>query len=125
MDCEGMKELCIATNVSYIEQKGDCMSVRATSWRSGAVCSAVQAGVPVQNIMSLSRWKNFLLQVPLDLQGTACSMWADTSLHMVPATSGLLVAEFDVSGFFAPHIACDINSMLSVLGIDVNGPSSS
>ena len=72
-----------------------------------------------------NRWKNYLLQAPLDLQGTACSMWADTSLRIVPATSGLLVAEFDVSGFFDPHIAGDINSMLSGLGIDVNGPSSS
>jgi hypothetical protein len=122
--------LMIAANVSFIDQKGDRMSVKAASWRSGAVCSAVQAGVPAQNIMFLGRWtseawKNYLLQAPSDLQGAACSMWADTSLRMVPATSGLLVAEFDVSGFFAPHIACDINSMLSVLGIDVNGPSSS
>ena len=104
------------------------MLVKAALWRSGAVCSAVQARVPAQDIQSLGRWtseawKNYLLQAPLNLQDVACSMWADTSLSMVPATSGLLVAEFDVSGFFAPRIACDINSMLSKLGIDVNDPT--
>ena len=120
--------LLSAANVSFVDQKGDQMLVKAASWRSGAVCSAVQAGVPAQDIQSLGRWtseawKNYLLQAPLNLQDGACSMWADTSLNMVPATSGLLVAEFDVSGFFAPRIACDINSMLSKLGIDVNDPT--
>ena len=111
--------------ISFVDQKGDQMLVKAVLWRSGAVCSAVQAGVPAQDIQRLDWWtsKDYLLQAPLNLQDEACSMWADTSLRMAPATSGLLVAEFDVSGFFAPRIACDINSMLSKLGIDVNDPT--
>jgi hypothetical protein len=99
--------------------------LKAALWRAGAVCSAVQAGAPAQVIQSLDWWtsKDYLLQALLSLQDGACSMWADTSLRMAPATSGLLVAEFDVSGFFAPRIACAIISMLSKLGIDVNDPS--
>jgi hypothetical protein len=112
-------------NVSFVDHRGVAMDVRAASWRSGAVCSAVRANVSVPYIMALGRWssrawENYLLQAPVDLQGSANSMWADASLRLAPATSGLKVAEFDVGGFFAPLIARSINNDLSSLSIDVN-----
>lgn len=114
-------------NIAFVDHRGDPMDVKAASWRSGAVCSAVKAGVSVPHIMALGRWtssawENYLLQTPLDLQGSANSMWAGASLHLAPATSGLRVAEFDVGGFFTPYIADSINEELSSLKIDVNTP---
>jgi len=112
-------------NIAFVDHRGDTMDVRAASWRSGAVCSAVKAGVSVPHIMALGRWsssawENYLLQAPMDLQGSASSMWAGTSLQLAPATSGLRVAEFDVGGFFAPFFAQSINIDLSTLCINVN-----
>jgi hypothetical protein len=64
-------------------------------------------------------WENYLLHAPMDLQGSASSMWANASLQMAPATSGLRVVEFDVGGFFAPTIARSVNIDLSSLNINV------
>jgi hypothetical protein len=115
--------MCLA-DISFVDHKGVVMDVRAASWRSGAVCSAVKAGVSVPYIMALGRWssrawENYLLHAPMDLQGSASSMWADASLQMAPATSGLRVVEFDVGGFFAPTIARSVNIDLSSLNINV------
>ena len=55
----------------------------------------------------------------MDLQGSAYSMWADTSRQLAPATSGLRLVEFDVGGFFAPAITREINADLSGLSIVV------
>ena len=44
--------------VSFVDHKGVKMSVKAASWRSGAVCSAAAAGVPVPYIMILGRWSS-------------------------------------------------------------------
>ena len=84
-----------------------------------------QGKVSVPHIMGLGRWtseawKNYLLQAPLDLQTSASSMWSDTSLLLAPANSGLEVVDFDVDGFFTPHIVRSINSKLGRLKIDVN-----
>jgi hypothetical protein len=70
-----------------------------------------KARVSVPKIMAMGRWTsrardNYVLQAPMDLQGSANSMWTATSLQLAPATSGLKVAEFDVGGFF-PY--CSIN----------------
>jgi hypothetical protein len=121
--------LMAAANISFVDLRGDAMDVRAASWRSGAVCSAVAAGVSAPNIMSLGRWTsnaylNYLLQAAPDLQGSAKSMWANTRLRVSPATSGLEVAEFDVGGFFAPHMAATLNPSLVGLAIDVLNPPS-
>jgi len=120
-------ELMAKANISFVDHRGNPMAVKAASWRSGAVCSAVKAKVSVPHIMGLGRWtseawKNYLLQAPLDLQTSAWSMWSDTSLLLAPANSGLEVADFDVGGFFSPHIARSINSKLGSLKIDVNCP---
>jgi hypothetical protein len=118
-----------AANISFVDLRGDAMDVRAASWRSGAVCSAVAAGISAPNIMSLGRWTsnaylNYLLQAAPDLQESASSMWANTNLRMAPSASGLKVAEFDVGGFFAPHMATSLNSSMVGLAIDVRNPPS-
>ena len=97
--------LVLAAKVSFVDGKGVPMSVKSASWRSGAVCSAVAANVSVPHIMALGRWtsdawKNYLLQAPLDLHGSAGSMWSSPNLQLMPSGSGLGVAEFDVGGFF-------------------------
>jgi hypothetical protein len=122
--------LMVAAGISFVDLRGDPMDVRAASWRTGATCSAVGSGVSAPNIMSLGRWRsnaylNYLLQAAPDLQGSANSIWANTSLRMAPsASSGLRVAEFDVGGFFAPHMATSLNTSLARLAIDVNSPPS-
>jgi hypothetical protein len=122
--------LMVAAGISFVDLRGDPMDVRAASWRSGATCSAVGSGVSAPNIMSLGRWRsnaylNYLLQAAPDLQGSANSIWANTSLRMAPSSSsGLRVAEFDVGGFFAPHMATSLNTSLARLAIDVNNPPS-
>ena len=121
-------ELMRQANFAFIDSKGRAMDVKAASWRAGAVCSAIQARVSVPHIMTLGRWssdawKNYLLQAPWDLQGSAGSMWNDASLQLTSATSGLGVESFDVGGFFAPLVAQSLNSTMCVLGIDVNCPT--
>jgi hypothetical protein len=46
-------------------------------------------------------------------------MWADASLQMAPATSGLSVVEFDAGGFFAPIIERAVIDDLSSMSVDV------
>ena len=121
--------LMVLAGISFVDLRGDPMDVRAASWRSGAVCTAVKAGVSAPNIMSLGRWSstaylNYLLQAAPDLQGSATMMWASTNLQLAAATSGLEVAEFNVGGFFAPHIANSIDRISRVLNIDVRNPPS-
>jgi hypothetical protein len=118
--------MCLA-NIAFVDHRGDPMDVRAASWRSGAASSAVKAQMPVPHIMALGRWtsrawENYILQSHVDLQGSANSMWAGTSLQLAPSTSGLKVAEFDAGGFFAPFLAQTINTDLSTLNIDINSP---
>ena len=116
-------------NVSFVDSNGVAMDVHAASWRSGAVCSSVQAGMTVPHIMALGRWTSeawlsYLLQAPPDLREAARSMWTATSLQVVrPHSSDHGVTEFDAGGLFAPYIARSINTTLSQLKIDVNSPS--
>jgi hypothetical protein len=96
-------------NISFVDGKGAPMDVKAASWRSGAVCSAVRAHMPVPHMMALGRWtsdawKNYIMQSPMDLQGSASAMWADASLQLAPPSAVLSVAEFDVVGFFSPFM---------------------
>ena len=68
---------------------------------------------------------NYLLQAAPDLQGSANSIWANANLRVASSSSsGLSVAEFDVGGFFAPHMATSLNTSLARLAIDVRNPPS-
>ena len=120
-------ELMMQADISFIDNRGGAMKVKAASWRSGAACSAVQAHVSVPHIMALGRWsteswENYILHAPVDLQGPAGSMWAGARLQLTPTTLGLGLVSFDVGGFFAPFIAQSLNNTMSSLGIDVNCP---
>ena len=120
-------ELMAMAHVSFVDNSGLPMPIKASSWRSGAVCSAVAAGVSEAHIRALGRWtsdawRSYLLQAPLDLHGSAGSMWRGPNLCLVPTTAGLGVAEFDVGGFFAPTIAREISQSLSALSIDIDNP---
>jgi hypothetical protein len=121
-------KLMFLANISFVDNNGVRMDVHAASWRSGAVCSAVKAGVAVPHIMAFGRWTseawmNYLLQAPPDLQESARSMWADTNLRLDHPTSSILgVVEFDVGGLFAPFLSQPLNAALSKMSIDVNNP---
>ena len=124
-------QLCVVQQMCFLpcaaNNSGLPMPIKASSWRSGAVCSAVAAGVSEAHIRALGRWtsdawRSYLLQAPLDLHGSAGSMWRGPNLCLVPTTAGLGVAEFDVGGFFAPTIAREISQSLSALSIDIDNP---
>ena len=120
-------ELMAVARVSFVDSSGAPMPVRAASWRAGAVCSAVAAGVSVPHIMKLGRWtsdawRNYLLQAPLDLHRSAGSMWMDPKLCVVPAVAALGVVEFDVGGFFAPTIKQNISRSMAPLSLDIDNP---
>ncbi len=108
--------MLLAANVSFVDQKGDPMLVTAASLRSGAVCSAeeyppmifrVWAGGPLRSGRTTycrPRWT---------CKMRPCSMWpipacAWSRPHPNRACWWQSLTEFDVSGFFAPHVACDI-----------------
>ena len=117
-----------AAGIAFVNSKGVPMSVKATSWRAGAVCSASKAGITVPHIMAMGRWTsqawvNYLLQGPADLQESASSMWTSPKLRLVPATSSCLrVAEFNVGGFFAPHDIQALNRSMKALKVNVEHP---
>ena len=87
--------LMICVGMSFNDHMGAPMDVRAASWRSGAVCSAVSAGVSVPYIMIMGRWssrawENYVQQAPVDLQQVAQSLY---NSNLYPARS---VSGFDV-----------------------------
>jgi hypothetical protein len=91
---------------------------------SKTVRPAVQAGVPAQDVQSLGRGGPLsLIAGPAGPARDGLFDVAATSLHMAPATSGLLVESLTCVGFFAPCIACVIGIMLSKPSMKVNDPS--
>ena len=87
--------LMICAGLSFDDHKGAPMDVRAASWRSGAVCSAISAGVSVPYIMIMGRWSSqaweaYVQQAPVDLQRTAQSLYSSNS------SSAHEVSGFDV-----------------------------
>jgi hypothetical protein len=74
------------------------MAIKASSWRAGAVRSALDAGVPEPYIMAMGRWKsqawiNYVVDRGLDLRQTAHAMWAP-SQSRPPTKSGAVVEMF-------------------------------
>jgi hypothetical protein len=84
--------------VSFQDAKGAKMAIKASSWRAGAVRSALDAGVPEPYIMAMGRWKsqawiNYVVDRGLDLRQTAHAMWAP-SQSRPPTKSGAVVEMF-------------------------------
>ena len=66
--------------VPIIDIEGAASRVLASSWRAGAVQSAIAAGISESMIMELGRWKstawrNYLFFSQFDLQGACLEMW--------------------------------------------------
>ena len=49
-------QLMRAAGISLVDDRGQTLSVMASSWRAGGVRSAVEAGVGEAAIMELGRW---------------------------------------------------------------------
>ena len=97
-------ELMADAGVAFVDELGRRMDVKASSWRAGAVLSAVRAKVSEPYIRAFGRWAtsswtNYMLRCPLDMQGAAQSIWA--SQAPPGSDGGLRVGAFDAQAFFA------------------------
>lgn len=73
--------LASAAGIQVLAGDGTVAPVRASSWRAGAVRSAIDAGVSDGIIMALGRWRSiawerYLLHSVSRLQGAARAMWS-------------------------------------------------
>ena len=90
--------------VSFVDSIGRKMSVKASSWRAGAVLSAIEAKVPEPYIRAFGRWASsswtsYLMKCPLEMQGAARAIWDRKD----PRTEdGPRVGAFDMTAFIAP-----------------------
>jgi hypothetical protein len=87
--------------VLFVDAKGVTMEVKASSWRAGAVHSALDANIATPFIMASGRWKsaawiNYAVEHGLDLRQTARAMWASVKSR-VPNSSSVVVQMFDLS----------------------------
>jgi len=106
--------LMMEAGISFVDNTGSPMDMKASSWRSGAVCSAVAAGISGPHIMALGRWTsqawlNYLIQAPPDLQGAAQSMWATCSL--TAPTTCLRLSDFNVGEFVVTQEAHALDTL--------------
>ena len=65
------------------------LAVLASSWRAGAVRSAIDAGVSEPVFKAIDPWatstcSSYLLESTRDLQGAAVSMWASPRTRSLP-----------------------------------------
>jgi hypothetical protein len=75
--------------VVLVDATGRPLSVRASSWRAGAVRSAVEARVPTPFIKAYGRWSSdawnaYLLQAGTDLQDASRAMWSSPQHGSIP-----------------------------------------
>lgn len=73
-------ELLSMANIVIVDDIGQEVRMKASSWRAGGVRSAIDAGIPQPTIMALGRWKSlawasYLLLNSSDLRGAALAMW--------------------------------------------------
>jgi hypothetical protein len=74
-------ELLASSGVSYVDVDGRPVTVKASSWRSGGVMSAKEAGISDAITKALGRWSssaffNYMFSSHADLRRAAVSMWA-------------------------------------------------
>jgi hypothetical protein len=77
-----------AAGIAIVDAKGVPTTVRAASWRAGAVKSAVAAGTPTHIIKSLGRWSSDAWQAYLQdsnvvLRAAVHEMWKSSSVAVV------------------------------------------
>ena len=90
--------------LKFVDGTGKPMAVKMASWRSGAVRSAVDAGVNEATIRAMGRWRSsawmsYLLHSLWDVQGASRSMWS-APMRTVSASSGLRVEKCDIGTTF-------------------------
>jgi hypothetical protein len=78
-------DLLKSCGVSYVGLDGQPVSVKASSWRSGGVLSARDAGVSDAIIKALGRWSStaffhYVFTCRADLRRAAASMWAASAV---------------------------------------------
>ena len=81
-------DLLAAAGIAIVDAKGVPTTVRAASWRAGAVKSAVAAGTPTHIIKSLGRWSSDAWQAYLQdsnvvLRAAVHEMWKSSSVAVV------------------------------------------
>ena len=112
--------LLAQSGIRFVDSLGRELAVRASSWRAGAVRSAIDAGVSEPVIKTFGRWdssawSSYLLESTLDLQGATVSMWASPRTRSLP--HGLLgpqVGEF-VSSSYVEDV--DNREMRPIVGL--------
>jgi hypothetical protein len=92
-------ELMSQAGVLFVDAKGEAMEVKASSWRAGAVRSALDANIATPFIMASGRWKSaawikYAVEHGLDLRQTARTMWAPAKSR-APDSSSVVVQMFD------------------------------
>ena len=94
--------------IPIIDDQGACSQLRASSWRAGAVRSAISAGLSESVIMELGRWKStawrhYLFFSQLDLQGACLKMWR--SSESVEVMEGMRVGSVALTSLVAEEEA--------------------
>jgi hypothetical protein len=74
-------QLVKLAGIRFVSPTGQELSVRASSWRAGAVRTAISAGVSEAIIKAWGRWSSsawmkYLLELPTDMHLAAQAMWS-------------------------------------------------
>jgi hypothetical protein len=90
-----------AAGLVFVAADGSPLRIRASSWRCGAVRSALDAKLSDSVIMSLGRWRSVAwthyAQLALsDLQGASAAMWAAPASDMSDPRRVVEIPGFDV-----------------------------
>jgi hypothetical protein len=114
---ERTTKLMMLAGMDMNDHRGLPMDVRAASWRSGAVCSALAARVTVPQIMVMGRWsssawESYMLRAPLDLHAPSQSMWD----HGICSRS---VPTVDVEAALAPALNQGVREAVPGMGVVV------
>ena len=93
-------KLYARSGLSFVSSKGLKLKVKASSWRAGAVRSAIDANISTPVIMACGLWRSsawikYFVQSGGDLKKSARAMWAPQLLSVVPLSSGARVENFD------------------------------
>ena len=101
-----VQALIVRSGVRFVDMAGKPLVVRASSWRAGAVRSALDGNCSTPVIMAGGRWKSdrrlglntscrTVAICPGDLRKSARAMWACSSTSGSPLSSGARVENFD------------------------------
>ena len=95
-------QLVDLAGLTFVDAAGTWQVVKASSWRAGAVRSALDARVAPPFIMAMGRWKSqawikYVVDRGLDLHQTSQLMWAPVQAPAATHQRGAVVEMFDPS----------------------------